>query len=787
MAAPPTEQLFASEMISADGTGWDVGPSGIGFGHIPELHKADFKLVCASWRRANATRTPTNNFTVDVSAYTPRQSLVHRVQLVDVDIPNTQLLIEDAWSRLYFDVGQRVGPGCRAISLAAHRSSSTVSGEVVLPLPVDSVLGFVVLPDGWVRVFTHDAAPFPVHALAQAYAAVADSHFDLLWVLTGAAATQRIPLLPSNCRPGPSVTTFDVNDAALAASVTAAPSSSAIPAWVTASAAPDPTTFASLISEGLAWSINAACADGAYPEFQVSVRYNGVPDAFIGRVKACHDWSACVFSGELAAYMGLGRAVLAPTGRGVFVCAPQKRAVPAGTFAQLQCGDTPLQATLAQWVDAAFNAHVWPAFELQFSFVDASFGGGVGTIAVPPGVYDAAALTVALNVNPAVVVSFVTTPYPSFVFAAAADGVPLALNFLSCVVSSRLGFEPTIYGMAVSIASSSPVPHVPLVSNACSGCADTRPVPCRVRASLQAGSSSLLLRVQPLDALTTGTAALDGTGTALVLTGLLANANFIRPGDELGVLVPGGAPNFVAGIVTAHTLAAAGVNGSLTVQMYSSLAAFTPGSQVVFYVLPPPALVTYMQRGPLLECGGTAVPGAPLCQHVSSASTWGNTVDANTFGFQPWTYVSCAGGVLVSPGTLEVWQDSYILVVLSLGTGNAGIVYYPFQAPDTLNCMTVFAKVLRSSVFLRADFDRVFDHVFPGGGATLTSIGVALYNPNGTPYQTHGHAVSITLKCEAKASVVEWGNGHAVVPGTNPYPVAEPFARGSVLAGRQWQ
>jgi hypothetical protein len=152
-------------------------------------------------------------------------------------------------------------------------------------------------------------------------------------------------------------------------------------------------------------------------------------------------------------------------------------------------------------------------------------------------------------------------------------------------------------------------------------------------------------------------------------------------------------------------------------------------------------------------------------------------------GFEALTYESC-GNLLVSPGTLEICQDSYILVCLAFAAGgaipNTGDVYYPF--PCTENNQLVFAKVLRSS-FLRADFDRLFDHVFAGSGTNLGYIRVQILNPNGTPYQTHGHEVSITLKFDCRQSTVAFGGGHAVILGEEEAggPYVAPVSRGSAL------
>ena len=782
MAASAREQFFASEMQNEGEFGCDVGPSALGFGEPPGLHRSDFKLVVASWRRQDPTHTPTNNFLVDVSSYTPRQSLINRVTLVDVDIPNTQLLIEDVWSRLYFDLGQRVGSDCRTLALTAQASTGgAVTTSAILPLPIDVVTAFEAFGDNWVRVYTLTQAPFPVHVIAKGYekfTTTSAAYFELLWVQGGSPLSASVPhvlkLTGVNTRPGPTINSFDVQDATLYAAV-AATLSARTPAWLAASPVPDPASLAMLLSASLSWAMNAACV-GSPPEFQVGIKYDCVADTFAPRVKTRHEdsWSSMQFSNELAAYMSFGR--LNQVTRGVFGSAPQKRAVPSNTYAQLQTGDTVSQALLTDWTNTAFNLHIFPQFTYGYALTPAVPQTYV-TVTVPAGVYDHAALALALS-NVTVSVTYVTTPYPAFVFSKRGSADDITLDFTGTTVANRLGFDAVLYGFAMHIVSVFPVPHVPLLTSVCSGCEDTRPLTCGVRAKLQPGTASLSLQIQPLPPTACPVVVVDPTHTQLTLQALGPNLNFIRPGDAVNLLVPGVSASYIPGIVVSCVAATVLTTGVLTVQMFTNISAYSAGS-VLLSPQPPDPLVVYMQRGPMLAPMPPNSDCGVRCQSIAPPNNWGNTLDPDTFGFQPWTYISCLG-VLVSPGTLEVFQDTHILVVLTMGNGNTGNLYYPFPTPDVLDSLTVFAKVLRAGLFLQSGFERTFDHAFGGTGSSLTSMGVALYNPNGTPYQTHGHTVAITLKCEAKSNAIEWGGAHVVVPG-HPSPDVEPFARGSIL------
>ena len=92
----------------------------------------------------------------------------------------------------------------------------------------------------------------------------------------------------------------------------------------------------------------------------------------------------------------------------------------------------------------------------------------------------------------------------------------------------------------------------------------------------------------------------------------------------------------------------------------------------------------------------------------------------------------------------------------------------------------MFAKVARAAgCIYRSDFDKVFDHTFNGAGTTLGYIRVQVLNPNGTPYQTHGHTVSITLKFDTRESGVALGDGTVSIGiGDNPGDASHVLGNG---------
>jgi len=146
--------------------------AGIGFpGGVPifpstdNLESTSIKVVVGSWRRINPATSTSSDFTVDVATYAPKTPFVTRVQLVDVDIPNTQQLIEAAWSRLYYQQGVPITPTCRSLDVAVNGNAASV----VLPLPIDAIRLTMPLSDGVTRLFTTRRAPSPIIAIADTW------------------------------------------------------------------------------------------------------------------------------------------------------------------------------------------------------------------------------------------------------------------------------------------------------------------------------------------------------------------------------------------------------------------------------------------------------------------------------------------------------------------------------------------------------------------------------------------------------------------------------------------
>jgi hypothetical protein len=765
--------------------------------------RANFKLVLASWQRINAGQTDTNDFEVNVSAYGPRQSAITRVQLVDVDISNTQFLIEPAWCRLYFDMGVRFTTACRDFGIKAawgERGRAEMAVTTCLPLPLDVVRAWELLPDGWTRLYMSHLAPFPVKEVARAWTAMrATLHAHAVFQLVGVFGLAEPLQLSEACvRDTSAAIAFEVFSPALSAALATAP-----PNWsfaLVASDVPSPAALAKILSNcmcALLCDAAAACGwPGTAPS--VNIHYSVAADTFEFRSVFGNDPpSTLLLEGALSAYMGFGTHARTEPGGSL---APRKRAAAGdcACFGAIQQGDPATPAVLASWTETALNTHVWTDVT-SFGVRTAAATPALFTLVpFPVGVFTLDALCEALSDalstagftwlrasrTPAGIIEFSSSPLTVF-----------DLDMRGCTAASRLGFEQElISGVTHARSTCFPV-HVPLLGGPCGAGTCCRTASCATppaRVTLSVCANHAVFRLAPLPPVWLVT--VDGLVQATTDGPLLRASTLVPSGLSVGAplaLVVGTGTLQLRARVWAITSPvdlvlvaedAPALAGFATVGLASAAALFPSTAEL--------SLNLYFQRTPVdvaqpSRTGGCCVDAAAL----GDTLRWVNGVDADTFGAEPRTYTAHDSGTLCLPGTLEVCQDSYILLCLAFAAGGSipcvGDVYYPFL-PGAYNFRTVFAKVLRNS-FLRADFDRVFDHAFPGSGMQLGYIRVLILNPNGTPYQTHGHPVSVTLKFDAWGSELEWGDGHTVVlGGTTAEQVAQagapivPFARGTI-------
>ena len=757
---------------------------GVNFPSTESLEKTSFKIVVGSWRRLNYATTTTNDFEVNVSEYAPKQCFVTRVQLVDVDIPNTQFLIEEIWNRVYFNLGCLPTPDCRTFnfnfsSMCITGPPTSATSAVVLPLPFDPVRQWDVLEPGYVRLYLQHRAPRPIVPLVHAWQSLAKLGCGCMR-LVGVPTLGAFPL-DFNYVSDDSNMSIMVYSMALWGALSTAPADT--PLFLLSSPLPGPSFLAKVVSRCVSYDLNTSllsptCNPEDVAAWAFNITYSEAADTFDISTKAPYQARMSV-DGPIAEYMGFGSPYfLDPCDNSRFVqSGPQHRFQAGDSYAAIQCGDPASDTVLAAWVSTAFNAFVWQAFTFAVTVPGAaaspitiSVAGGYMSLAqVAVAVQDG--LTAAVTLPAPIVCTLHTHPFHGLAFTCATLSFGLDFTVDGAFDPARLGYDAAVYPVAAAHTPVRPARHVPLLPGTCGPtcCAPVLyTVPqSLVHAQFRAECNQLVFEAQPYPPIA---AALTVGGGFLHLAQAtpVFNANLV-PGAQVLIAFTGGGPTYyqikavVVATISPSAWQLALFNPAEVVLLVSGAVTLIPQS-----VLP---LVLYLQRS---NGEGNAAAPCPFPRKH------GRTIDPEILGFDALTYESC-GKLLVSPGTLEKWQDSYILVCLAFAAGGSppvtGDVFYPYAKQNTI----VFAKVLRGSIFLRADFDRMFDHVFAGTGQHLGFIRVSFMNPNGTPYQTHGHSCSITLKFDARSSALAFGGGHVVVPGSGDRVSMVPLSRGTMI------
>ena len=754
---------------------------GVNFPATDALEKSSFKIVVGSWRRLNYATTTTNDFEVNVSDYAPKQCFVTRVQLVDVDIPNTQLLIEEIWNRVYFNLGCMPTPDCRTFNFNFHDvcANVTATSATILPLPFDSVRQFELLGSGYVRVYLQHRAPRPIVPLVHAWQSLSKLGYG----------SMRLVGIPGLAIPGLDPGTYELDynsvsdDSSMSIMIYSVPLWTALaavapdqpPLFLLASVLPGPSFLARVLSRCTAYDLNTSllsptCNAADVSAWAFNLTYSDAADTFEVSIKSPFSARMSV-DGPLAEYMGFGSPyVLDPCdGFRYVVSGPRQRFQAGDSYAAIQCGDPRTDEQLAAWVDTAFNAFVWAPFTFAVTY-PAFPADVVVNIAVPGGYMSLAQLAAQVNSTlagaglPATIVCTVQNQGLAFT-----STLSFGLDFTvdTNFDPSRLGYDAEKYPAAPVHLPTMPARHIPLLPGTCG------PTCCKqvlytvpqslVHVQFRPGCNQVVFESRPYAPfagdLTAGPGALytfvaDGGYVANLVPGIEVLLAYTVPYVQIKAVVT----EAISGTTFVVALVNPGDAGSI---------AANPVTVIPQTVLP---LVLYLQRS---NGEGNAAAPCPFPRKH------GRTIDPEILGFDALTYESC-GRQLTSPGTLEKWQDSYILLCLAFAAGGTppvtGDVFYPYAKQNTI----VFAKVLRGSIFLRADFDRIFDHVFAGTGQHLGFIRVSIMNPNGTPYQTHGHSCSITLKFDARSSAVAFGGGHVVVPGESAVSML-PLSRGTMI------
>jgi len=791
------EQFNAAAVTAPNLSGDFAAAYGVNFPSTDTLEKTSFKAVVGSWRRLNRATSTTNDFEVDLSEYAPKQSFITRVQLVDVDIPHTQLLVEETWNRVYFSLGCRSTPECRTlnVSLSNLLDCSKLGMVVNLPLQLDPIRSFELISPSYIRLYTQHRAPSPIVPLAHAWQSLNKIGYGRM-VLTGIPGMVDYELSYDTVSDDSNMS-FVVNDMSLY-TLLAALSVPPPQLYLVATTLPGPSFLSKILSRAITYEFNQNFASSQLCDqansWVFNIVYSGVGDTFELNVRTPAP-SRITLDGPLADYMGFGSPYYLDTPErvGRTTCSGQfPRFQQGDSFAAIQSGDPLTDTQLSTWVADAFSAYVWNSFTFKLVFpalvVTVSIPGGIMSLEQVARVIETK-LSDPLNLlagQKPISVSVVLTPYPGLAFKynvcddVEGDLFAFGLDFSTAgsgLDARRLGYDNAAYPIVLEHLPVRCAKHVPLLPGMC-GVSCCSPVLYTVpqgivNVSFREEMNQLVFESRPYTPFSVFSITLvSGSYTIVAASGYNANM-FV--GCEVMLWWATSFPAYyqIPAVVTATN---ASDLTTFTIALMNPDDATVISSAANVTCVPQTAqpLVLYMQRSPTDQATLACTVGCAFPRR------YGRTIDPEILGFNALTYESC-GKVLASPGTLEIRQDANILLCLAFSAGGAppvtGDVYYPLGTQNTI----IFAKVLRGSVFLRADFDRCFDHYFAGSGIHLGYIRVKIMNPNGTPYESHGHAISITLKFECRTTAIAFGGGHNVVPGESSVSMV-PLARGTMIS-----
>lgn len=746
--------------------------------HVPTFPTTDtleagcFKLVVPSWRRINPAESDTNDFTVLVAQYAPKTTFIKRVQLVDVDIPNSQMLIEPAWSRLYW--GQGIPSDVRRLEFSTGPLPTDVAG-VTLPARFDKVKQYVKLSPGVVRLFMTSRAPYPIASVVDAWTGLEHRGLGELKLvgIPGAAFARGFSLNAAEVRDAMPMA-FDVLSHELYSALPADDTANTL--YLYASPVPGPVHLAVILSRCLVAAVNAQacpsppehCADP--PErWLLQLEYNEVQDRFALTAHAPFESQRVVrasIGGSLAAYMGFGvdfqfEVPALRVEQPITVYAHNPRYNNLAAYARLTPGTPCTSAAFVANVAAAMNTYTWAPFRFRVAFpgsvagaVVISVAGGNATLADLAGQIRDALNAAAFGFPPDTYTFLVTDTAAGLVFALLDagtleySGVAFTLDFVFDVTfdPERIGYAARVYpAVEVHYPSSPPPSHI-----ASFGMLECEPPRSGVDVAAQVDGRIVFQAVPFAPVPAEVTAAVTPAG--FVTTYIVSTApklHGLQVGATAAVTTTGfdQQRGYVTEVLDGYTFG--------FVREGETTASFVADTAVTLLPQDVPPLNLVFQRA----YTDTHTPRND--RHCA--------VDPDMFGFPPIVFTAVREP-LISPGTLDIRQDPYVLLCLAFqagpGAALTGDVFYPFACSSQL----VFARVPRASLVYRPDFDRVFDHLFPGSGQHLGYIRVKLLNGCGTPYQTHGHAVSITLKFDVRQSgIAIGGGGHTVVTTTGKH------------------
>lgn len=697
---------------------YPAGPAMIGYSGLSPsfpsyeglLQKTSFKVVVASWRRLNPTITSTGEFSVDVTSYAPKMPLITRMQLVDVDVPQVQQLIEASWGRFYFEQGVLLSTSMRSIEV------STPGGavySVILPLRFDNVTDYFAVAGGVIRISLEHRAPTPFNVLAYAWKQFPD-HVGIR-IFGVPAYPDGFLLTPENLAEpeGGSTLSFDVVSLDFYNAVMALPAGARL--VMTAPPVPGPAFLGTVLTR----AINTLLP------WQFYISYNLVEDRFTLYATVPEHCSDAVISGPLLTYMGFPNNLFLIHGVRQYPGA-ECRSHPRDAYARLPSCSPLTGDELAALTQTAFNAYNWKPFSFGITYP----GALTTTYNVPGGRMTLSSLAESIT---SLLAGIKVTSTSS------EDGSRSGLHFESTTGNvfsvnwtvdpdfspARVGYDRIAYPYSTQLFPTRQAEHVPLMDNTCS------PPLCDTVITFNSDTQQLCFDSVPFSAFSNCTLSATATPFTYVVTSTTGFRHGLQVGARV-VLVDG------AG-VQAQGIVYDVINAVQLLVICTGGAALNPAAVTVVPQDRVP-LVLYMQIG---------------CRPKAT--------NANIFGFDHSTYGT--GSLQVySSGAIDLRKDPYILLCVTFQSTADGVpageVYYPFENGTNAS---VFAKILRSTCAFNAAYDRNFGYDFTGNGIHLGFISIRILNSDGSPYETHGQPVSVCFRFDARQSGVEIGGGGSLV------------------------
>jgi hypothetical protein len=462
-----------------------------------------------------------------------------------------------------------------------------------------------------------------------------------------------------------------------------------------------------------------------------------------------------------------------PSVTSVSVCAPSPRVAAPGAYAVIEEGSPATAAEFVSRLNEALNRFSWPAFSFGVVFwsvnqIDGTLINSTVEVRVPGGNMDleTAAIAIGIAVNATLGTPFMTVAvHNGGIMFESTQGQVFGLDWTydAAFDPARVGYDRIIYGAASAHWPPHVAPHIPSFglsgSGFGSGCA---PPTSRVVATYRAVENRLVITPTPFPPFT-------------------AKVHEVYCGEAGALYEPYDAPpiyklvcvyGYQPGLLPGARVALEGPVDSEqqlgVVVAVASEAVYVSNEflQVLYVLRTNASLPSGAPQNFALEDFVVVMPldASPTTLYMQAGTP--HVLPADILGLDVRTYEVCTS--LTAPGTLDVRQDPFVIVALSFQAGDTapltGDVYYPI--PGVGGCTscavegssaTVFAKVPRSVCYFRADFERLFDHVFEGAGIRLGYIHVRILNPNFTLYQAHGHPVSLTLRFDVRQSYVGLG------------------------------